>query len=455
MKERFRGTFSSLIVSTNYRRYTAGQTVSLAGSWMQTVAQGWLVLQLSNSGTMVGLVTAFQFLPVLLLAPLGGVLVDRVDTRKLLITTQALAGVLAGVLGVLVVTDTVRLWMVFAVAGLVGVVQIADNPARQTFVLQLVGPEHLTNAVTLNSVNINVARVVGPALAALVIKAVGVGSCFLLNAASFGFVIVALLALRVHDLHPRIVAPRAKGQVREGLRYVRRTPSVRTPLLMIALIGTLAYEFQVSLVLVAHQTFDGGAGTYGLLTSAMGVGAVVGGLGTAGRDRRGIAVLVRVSLLFGVLMLAAAAAPTLVTMLALLVLVGGVSITFLARANTTLQLEADPEMRGRVMALWTVAFLGSTPIGGPIIGWVGEHFGARWSIAVGGASCVLAALYGLRQLRAAAPAAGRAPAGRPHADAVSPAGAAPAAVPVAGPITGPVPAPARAMVRRGAGYGDG
>jgi MFS family permease len=405
VKQRFDDTFRALLISRNYRLYTAGQCVSLCGTWMQTVALGWLVLQLTGSGTSVGLVTAAQYLPVLLLAPLGGVLTDRLDTRKVLVFTQSVSAMLALALGVLTISGHVRLWMVYALASGLGMLQVVDNPARQLFALQLVGPEHLTNAITLNTVNMNLARVIGPAVGAGVISTIGVGECFVVNACSFVVVIVALLAMRRSELYPKVRAPRAKGQVREGLRYVNSTPGLRTPLIMMALIGTLAYEFQVSLLLAAKYTFHGDGGTYGLMMSAMGVGAVIGGLVTASRERHGVATLVTTSAVFGVLLLAVAAAPNLPLAIVALLLLGAVNISFIARANATLQLAAAPAMRGRVMALWTVAFMGSTPVGGPIVGWVGEHVGPRWALVTGGLACLVAATYGSRQQRQEAHAA--------------------------------------------------
>jgi MFS family permease len=387
-------TFASLRQSRNYRLYFGGQAVSLAGTWMQTVAQGWLVLQLTGSSTLLGVVTACQFLPVTFLGPLGGVVVDRFDTRRLLIATQAAAGALATILGVLTVTGAVRLWMVFLVAIGLGLVAVVDTPARLTIVLELVKPELVSNAVTLNSVNMNGARIVGPSLAAVTIALIGVGPCFLLNGASYIAVIVALIVLDRATMLPKVVTPRAKGQVREGLHYVWRTPTLRTPLLMMFLIGTLAYEFQVILPVMAENTFNGDAGTYGVMTAAMGVGAVIGGLFVAGKSNHGIDALVRISVIFGVTIALVAVSPTLPIAVAALVLVGAASISFLARANTTLQLSADPVMRGRVMALWTVAFLGSTPIGGPIIGGIGQYIGPRWALVTAAASCLGAAALG-------------------------------------------------------------
>jgi MFS family permease len=392
-----RRTFSSLRVR-NYRLYFFGQMISLSGTWMQGVAQAWLVLKLTGSGTALGLVTALQFLPVLLFGPLGGLVADRFEKRKVLYGTQTVAGLLALTLGLLVMTDVVQLWMVFALAAGLGFVNTVDNPTRQTFILEMVGPAELTNAVSLNSVMVNLARVIGPAVAATLIATVGLATCFLANSASYVAVLVGLALMRSADLRPTPPQPRKKGQVREGLRYVRRTPELLSPLLMMAVIGTLAYEFQVILPLVAKFTFHGGAGTYGVMSSCMGAGAVVGGLVTASRQKRTPTMLARAALVFGAAILAAAVAPTLAVELVVLVVIGATSITFLALGNTTLQLATVPEMRGRVMALWTVAFLGSTPVGGPIIGWIGEHVGPRWGLSVGGTAAILAGGLAYRSL---------------------------------------------------------
>jgi MFS family permease len=272
--------FSSLRVP-NYRLYFAGQAISLSGTWMQSVAQGWLVLDLTGSGTAIGLVLALQTLPVLLLGPLGGVLADRVDKRRLLLATQALAGVLAAALGLLVLFDVVRLWMVCVLAAGLGFVNLVDNPTRQAFVGEMVGSHDLTNAVGLNSVLVNLARSLGPAAAGLLIVTVGMAPCFLINAASFLASITALALMRTDQLRRSTPQPRRTGQLRAGFRYVRATPPILIPLLMMAVVGTLAYEFQVSLPLLARYTFGGDAGTYGTMTALMGAGAVVGGLLTA------------------------------------------------------------------------------------------------------------------------------------------------------------------------------
>ncbi|MCW2524365.1 MAG: putative transporter, partial [Frankiales bacterium] len=369
------------------------------GTWMQTVAKSWLVRQLTGSATAIGLVVALQTLPVLLLGPYGGVVADRVDKRKLMIALQSMMGVLALVLGLLTITHQVKLWEIFLLALLLGLNNCFENPARQAFVLEMVGPADLRNAVSLNSVLVNVARAVGPALAGVIIAAGGIGVCFLLNAASFVAVVASLMGMDVASLSPTKPTIRAKGQLREGFRYVRRTPEIGVPLLMMALVGCLAYEFQVVLPVVAKETFGGGAQVYGFMTGAMGVGAVIGGLYVAARGRTGMRAMVNSSAIFGVVIAAAALAPTLWLELIALAGVGAASVGFLSKGNSTLQLQASPSMRGRVMALWAVAFLGSTPIGGPIAGAVSEQFGGRIGLALGAVSCVLAAILGLLVMR--------------------------------------------------------
>jgi MFS family permease len=303
------------------------------------------------------------------------------------------------VLGGLTLTGVVSLWQVYVLAFLLGVNNCFENPARQSFVLEMVGKAHLRNAVSLNSVMVNVARAVGPAVAGLLIAAGGTGICFLVNAASFVAVVFSLLVLDRSRLRPSPPAVRAPGQLREGLGYVRRTPELAVPLLMMALVGCLAYEFQVVLPVVAKETFGGGAQAYGLMSGAMGVGAVVGGLYVAARGRTGIRAMTTSALAFAVVLLFAALAPSLAVELAALALVGGVSVGFLSKGNSTLQLSADPSMRGRVMALWAVAFLGSTPIGGPIAGAVSEHFGGRAGLGLAAGACLVAAAAGALVLR--------------------------------------------------------
>ena len=403
-------TFSSLKVR-NYRLYFVGQAISMCGTWMQTVGQAWLVLKLTGSGTALGLVIALQFLPVLFLGPFGGVLVDRLPKRRVLFITQLASAVPALILGVLVSTNTVQLWQVYALAACLGLVATVDNPIRQTFVLEMVGPENLSNAVTLNSVMLNAARIIGPAIAGLLIATVGLAACFYINAASYLAVLVALGLMKVGELTVLPPAKRAKGQLREGFHYVWSTPVLRDSLTMMAIVGTLSYEFQVLLPLLAKYTFNGTAATYSALTAAMGAGAVVGGLLTASRYRHGPMALVKATLALGAVILVAAAAPTLVFEMAALVAVGAASITFLSLGTTVLQLEAAPEMRGRVMGLWAVAFIGSTPVGGPIIGWIGQHAGPRIGLVVGGSAAVVAGMIGLATALAARrhPVAARSP----------------------------------------------
>lgn len=408
-------TFAAL-GTPNYRRYFVGQAVSLVGTWMQTVAQAWLVLQITGSGTALGLVAAAQFLPVLLLAPYGGLLADRADKRRLLIATQAALGALALALGLLVSTGVVRLWMVVVLAVLFGVVNACDNPTRQAFALEMVGRERVRNAVSLNSILVNSARAVGPAVAGILIATVGIGVCFLVNAASYVAVLAALGTMDVDALRPTPPAARGRGQVREGMRYVAGSPGLVVPLVMLAVVGTMAYEFSVVLPLLADRTFGGGAGTFALITSSMGAGAVLGGLVVAGRSRTGIAALTAAAAAFGVTILLAAAAPTLPAAVAAMFLVGAASISFLATGNTTLQLTSDPRFRGRVMALWAVAFLGSTPIGAPIVGAICDAVGPRGGLVTGALACLVAAGLGALALARGARAEGDAPrpgAGRP------------------------------------------
>ncbi|MFC4605952.1 MFS transporter [Rhodococcus kronopolitis] len=400
-----RDTFAAL-ASPNFRRYFGGQAISMVGTWMQAVAQAWLVLQLTGSGTALGFAVALQTLPVLVFGPYGGVVADRLDKRRLMIGLQTMMGVLALILGLLTVTHTVTLWQVYVLAFLLGMNNCFENPARQAFVLEMVGPEDLRNAVSLNSVLVNAARAIGPAVAGVVIATGGLGVCFLLNALSFVAVVVSLLRLDVATLRPSPPVPRSPGQLRAGLAYVGRTQELLIPLLMMALVGALAYEFQVVLPVLAQQNFGGTAEVYGFMTAAMGAGAVVGGLYVAARGRTGVRALATSAALFGVLIAVAAVAPTLWLELVALAFVGAASVGFLATGNSTLQLGAEPTMRGRVMALWSVAFLGSTPIGGPIAGFVAEEFGGRAALAMGAGSCLVAAglaLLVVRGREAAAP----------------------------------------------------
>jgi MFS family permease len=391
-------TFSSL-KTPNYRRYLTGQSTSMIGTWMQTVAQSWLVLELTGSATTVGLAIALQTLPILLLGPYAGVIADRSNKRRLMIILQTLMGVQALVLGVLTLTHLVRLWEVLLLAVVLGLNNCFENPVRQTFVLELVGAAQVRNAVSLNSVMVNVARAVGPAFAGVIIAAGGTGLCFMLNAVSFIAVVVSLMGLDLSKLQPSAPTVRARGQLREGFAYVRRTPTIGVPLIMMALIGCLVYEFQVVLPVLAKDDLHGTAETYGFLTSAMGAGAIVGGLYFAARGRTGLRALVRTSALFGVALMLGVLAPNLWTELVAMSIIGALSIGILSQGNSTLQLEAAPQMRGRVMALWAVAFLGSTPIGGPIAGLISERWGGRGGLLLAALTCFLAAGLGFVAVR--------------------------------------------------------
>jgi MFS family permease len=393
-----RATFAALAIP-NYRRYVRGQAVSMTGTWMQMTAQAWLVLTLTHSAAKLGLVVALQTLPVLLLGPYGGVVADRVDKRRLMVALQIAMGAQALLLGLLTVTGAVRLWQIGVLAALLGLNNAFENPARQSFMLEMVGADDLRNAVSLNSVLVNVARTVGPALAGILIATVGEGICFLLNAASFIPVVLSLLRLDRSALRPSPPAARAPGQLREGLRYIARTPELAMPLAMMALVGCLAYEFQVSLPVMARQGLHAGATGYGFMTAAMGVGAVAGGLLVAARGRTGLPTLVLSAVAFALVLTLAALAPSMGVELVALALTGWASISFMATGNSTLQLASEPTMRGRVMSLWFVAFQGSTPIGGPIVGWVMVQAGARAGLGVGAVACLLAALMGAYAMR--------------------------------------------------------
>jgi MFS family permease len=387
----WRQTFSSLKVP-NYRLYFTGQSISLVGTWMQMTAQSWLVLTLTHSSTDLGFTVALQTLPVLLLAPYGGVIADRVDKRRLTIMLQAAMGCQALVLGLLTVFGTVRFWQVCALAVILGLNNAFENTARQAFVREMVGKDELRNAITLNSVTVNAARAVGPAVSGVLIATVGTGICFLLNAASFAAVVASLLMMDRSALRPSPPAGRAKGQLREGLRYAAHTPPIAIPLAMMGLVGMAAYEFQVSLPVLARQTFHGGAQAYGFMTAAMGVGAVIGGLFTAARGRTGVRAMIIASTGFGAALLACAFSPDVGIAYIALLFAGWASVSFIAIGNSTIQLSSEPSMRGRVISLWQVAFQGTTPIGGPAIGWIIAATSARIGLAVGGASCLIAAI---------------------------------------------------------------
>lgn len=394
----FERTFRSLH-TRNYRLYFFGQIVSLTGTWMQSVGQAWLVLELTGSGLALGGTVALQFTPILLFGPWGGVIADRVDKRRLIVWTQAAAAALALTLGLLTLFHVVRLWMVLVLALLLGVVNLVDMPARQSFIIEMVGAADVANAVSLNSVVVNGARVIGPAVAGLLIATIGIAPCFLINAGSYLGVIGGLLAMDATALKRTPPVVKGPGQLRAGLRYAWSSPELRVPLLMMAVVGTLSYNFSVVLPLLVRETFGAGAGSYGVLFSFMGLGAVLGGLVIATRSRATPRLLVGSSLALGGAIGLAAAAPNLALVVLAMVPVGVASTAFIATSNALLQLGASSEMRGRVMALFALVFLGSTPIGGPLVGWIAERFGPRASLAVAAVAAMLAGLAGLRRLR--------------------------------------------------------
>jgi len=389
-----RRIFESLSLP-NYRKYFFGQMVSRMGSWMQRFAQSWLVYELSHNATIVGVTVALQALPTLVAGPYAGLVADRLDKRRIMIGLQAMMGVLSLVLGLLTVTHVVRLWEVFVLAFLLGVNEAFENPARQVFVFEMVGSEQLPNAVGLNSVLNNIARAAGPAVGAGLVATVGLGACFLFNAASFAAVIASLVMVDTSELFAAPLASRARGQLRDGLSYVRRSPALWVPLVMMTLVGGLAWEFQTTLPPMASQVLHGGATAYGLLTAAQGIGAIVGGLVVAGMRRSGARALATNAVAFGAAMTLMTVAPNLATGVAFMVVVGMAATSFSATGNSTVQLNADPQMRGRVMSLWAVAFQGSTPIGGPVAGFVAHSAGPRAALAMGAAACFAAAGLGV------------------------------------------------------------
>jgi MFS family permease len=403
------GRIGSSLRYRNYRLFFFGQLISVMGTWMQTVAQSFLVLDLTHSGTDLGIATAARFAPILVFGQFGGLFADRRNKRRILYVTQALSGVLAAVFAILTGTHVIQMWSVYLLALALGFVNVFDNPARQSFISEMVPPKDLANAVTLNSVSINLARVFGAAVGGVLAAVLGLALCFACNAVSFVAVLASLAAMSAAALYPAKPVAKKKGQIKEGLRYVRQTPELLIPMLMIALVGTLAWEFQVTLPLMASDVFGGGAGLYGVMTSVMGAGAVVGGLISASRARPRARALCLAAIGWGIAITVAAIAPSLPLELASLVFVGYGSITFNSYAKTTLQLAANPVMRGRVMALWALAWQGSTPVGGVLVGWVAQEAGARWSLVIGGVPTLIIGLLALPALtridRKTAPAA--------------------------------------------------
>ncbi len=376
--------FSSLRIR-NYRLFAAGQLVSLTGTWMQRVAQDWLVLRLSHdSGVALGITTGLQFLPMLLFGLYGGVLADRYPKLRLLVVAQVAMGLLALLLGVLDITGVVSLWHVYVLAFGLGLASVVDTPTRQAFAVELVGKEELPNAVSLNSATFNSGRVLGPAFAGLLINAFGTGPVFLVNAASFVAVLIGLLRIRTSELHTSKRVARAPGQLRAGLTYVRGRPELLWPIVLVAVIGTFGLNFQITTALVAKLVFHRGAGSYGLLGTALAFGSLIGALLAARRGVPRQRLLLGAAFAFGLLEIAVGLMPTYNSFLFLLIPTGIAVLTFTTAANASVQLASSGAMRGRVMALYVLVFLGGTPVGAPLIGWLAETYGARWSLIGGG-----------------------------------------------------------------------
>lgn len=388
-------TFASF-ANRNYRLYFIGQTISGAGSWMQNVAIGWLVIVSFHSGTILGVVTAVRYAPLVLLGLWGGLVVDRLDKRRLLVVTQTLLAGLSLALAFLSLGGHIRLWVLLAVVVGIGLVDVFDVPSRQSVISELVDRDRLGNAIGLTAIATNSARAAGPAVAGGLIATLGIASCFFVNTASFAAFILALLAMRASEI-VGARETRSGGQVRAGLRYVRRTPALLAALMMVAITGTLTWEFPVTLPLMTANVFDGNAAAYGFAMSAFGSGAVAGGLVAATRRVFTIRSLAGFAVLWGLVILAAAAAPTLDLLYVVLFVVGVCGITFNSAARTLLQMESEPIMRGRVMSLWFMGWQGSTVVGAPIVGTIGNELGARYALALGGVAAVVAGAAYLRR----------------------------------------------------------
>jgi MFS family permease len=377
----------------NYRLFATGQVVSNSGTWMQRVAQDWLILSLTHgSGTALGITTGLQFLPLLLFGLYGGVLADRFPKRRVLMITQAVMGALALLLGVLALTGTAQVWHVYALAFLLGVATVVDNPTRQTFAVEMVGPNDLSNAIALNSAIFNTARIVGPAIAGVLIAAIGTGPVFIVNAASFGAVLLGLYLMREDELYVRDRVPRAKGQLREGLHYVRERRDLVMLLIIVFFVAAFGMNFQMTTALMSREVFHSGASSFGLASTMLAVGAVSGSLLAARRKRPRMRLMLVAAAFFGVLEIVSGVMPNYGLFLVMLIPTGVALLTFNTTANAVMQLSVPASMRGRVMGLYMLVFAGSSPIGAPLLGWLAEVFGPRSSLVIGGVVSVAAVL---------------------------------------------------------------
>jgi MFS family permease len=376
----------------NFRLYASGAIVSNVGTWMQRVAQDWLVLELTHSGTALGIVTGLQFLPALVLSPYAGLVADRFSKRRVLTITQLMMGTMALVLGGLTVTGLVEVWHVFALAFLFGVGTAFDAPTRQAFVVEMVGKDDLSNAVGLNSASFNAARLIGPGLAGLLILWIGTGPVIIINGLTYAAVILSLYLMRPDELETPEPAGREKGMIRDGLRYLWRRPDLMMVLTTVFFAGTFGLNFQMTSALMATLEFQKGPGEYGILGSILAIGSLVGALMAARRVRTRGRLVIAAALAFGVMVVVSGLMPSYLTFALVLPLVGFTALTMLTSANATMQLNIEPSLRGRVMALYMMVLMGGTPIGSPFIGWVGQTYGARWSLIVGGTLTVLGTL---------------------------------------------------------------
>ena len=374
--------------SYNYRLWAGGALVSNVGTWMQRIGQDWLVLTVltDHNATAVGIVMALQFGPPLLLLPLTGYVADHWDRRKLLLATQAVAGLLALGLGLLTLTGMVQLWHVYGFALLLGCVTAFDAPARQAFVSDLVSDDDLANAVALNSASFNAARMLGPAVAGVLIAAIGEGWLFVVNAGSYAAVLVSLWFLRVHELHTEARPERTRGSLLAGFRYVALRPDLIAVLVMLFLLGTFGFNFAIFISTMSVTVFDGDASQYGLLTSAMAAGTMCGALLSARRPVPGMVLMAVSAAGFGVSVAVAAVMPGPVLFAVVLFFVGLAALTFMTASNSMMQLTTERAMRGRVLALRIAVVMGGTPLGAPLVGWVVDRFGARWALGIGALS---------------------------------------------------------------------
>jgi len=373
----------------NFRLYATGAIISNVGTWMQRVAQDWLVLELTHSGTALGIVTGLQFLPALLISPYAGLIADRFPKRRVLTITQLAMGAVALVLGTMTVTGVVQAWHVYALAFLFGIGTAFDAPTRQAFVVEMVGKDELSNAVGLNSASFNAARLIGPGLAGLLIHWIGTGPVIIINGFSYAAVILSLHLMRSSELQTPKVAARDKGMIRDGMRYLWRRPDLMMVLVAVFFAGTFGLNFQMTSALMATSAFHKGAGEYGILGSILAIGSLAGALLAARRVRTRARLVIGAALAFGVMDIVSGLMPTYLSFAVVLPLVGFTALTMLTAANATMQLGIEPTMRGRVMALYMTVLMGGTPLGSPFIGWVGQEFGARWSLIVGGGITML------------------------------------------------------------------